>query len=90
MPLGEPTGDGGCLDAAAKIGSRGWAPRLARMSALRSPVENCTMDWLKEELTSNMAENKEIRTEVNRVQILFTEFKSKQKVQCSCNIELSK
>lgn len=56
MPLGGTEGEGGCLDAEAKIGSRDWAPRLARCSALRSPVENCTMDWLKEELISNMAD----------------------------------
>lgn len=56
MPLGGTQGEGGCLDAEAKIGSRGWAPRQARCSALSSPVQNRTMDWLLEELISDMAD----------------------------------
>lgn len=56
MPLRGTQGEGGRLGAEAKTGSRGWAPREARSSALRSPVQSRTMDWLKEELTSNMAD----------------------------------
>lgn len=72
MPLVGTYGWGGCLDAAAKIGSRGWAPRLTKCSALRSPVENSTMDWLKEDLISNMAdiEKEEQEKEMRRVESL--------------------
>lgn len=59
IPLGGTQGEGGCLAAEASIGSRGWALRLARCSAPRSPVQNRTMDWLREDLTSNMAEQEE-------------------------------
>lgn len=59
IPLGGTQGEGGCLAAEASIGSRGWALRLARCSAPRPPVQNRTMDWLREDLTSNMAEQEE-------------------------------
>lgn len=55
MPLGGTQGEGECLDAEAKTGSKSWAPRQDRRSALRSPVQNRIMDWLREELTSIMA-----------------------------------
>lgn len=58
MPFGGTQGEGGCLDAVAKSGSRGWAPRAARRSALRSPVQKRTMDWVIDELISNMADHK--------------------------------
>lgn len=57
MPLVGTQGEGECLDAEAKIGSRACAPKRDRCSALRSPVENRTMVWFMEELTSNMADN---------------------------------
>lgn len=56
MPLEGTQGEGECLDAEANIGSRAWAPRRDRCSALRSPVENRTMDWFMEALTSKMAD----------------------------------
>lgn len=56
MPLGGTQGKGACRGEEAKIGSRNWAFSRARYSALRSPVQNRIMDWLMDELTSNMAE----------------------------------
>lgn len=57
MPLGGTQGEVGCLDAEAKIGSRGRAAREAICSALRSPVQKRTIDWVMEELTSDMADS---------------------------------
>lgn len=56
MPLGGTQAEGACLDAEAKTGSRAWAPKQARRSALSSPVQNRIMDWLLEEATSNIAD----------------------------------
>lgn len=54
--LGGMQGGGGSVAAKARIQSRFWAAREARQSTLSSPVQNRTIDGLRDELTSNMAE----------------------------------